>query len=60
MLAAYQKILDQSSTDGRRKFDIMYNYSKSYENRQKVKSKGNTLQNCSFCEGSSAINRIIF
>ena len=37
-------------TDGKRKIDILYNYSKKFSNRIKVPSIGTSMQNCSFCD----------
>lgn len=45
-----RRILDLCSTDGKRKIEIEYNYTKDYKNKQEFKSKGSSIQNCSFCD----------
>lgn len=45
-----RRILDVCSTDGKRKIEIEYNYSKNFEKDQGYKSKGSSIQNCSFCD----------
>ncbi|CAF0814066.1 unnamed protein product [Brachionus calyciflorus] len=45
-----RKILDLSSTDGKRKIDVCYSYAKDYKNGHKIKPRGSNLQNCSFCD----------
>lgn len=45
-----RRILDMCSTDGKRKIEIEYNYSKDFEKDQGFKSKGSSIQNCSFCD----------
>ena len=45
-----RKILDMYSTDGKRKLEILYSFSKRYRNRIKVPAIGAKLNNCSFCD----------
>ncbi|RNA05365.1 hypothetical protein BpHYR1_026670, partial [Brachionus plicatilis] len=45
-----RRILDLCSTDGKRKIEIEYNYSKNFQNEKEFKSKGSSIQNCSFCD----------
>ena len=45
-----RRVLDLYSTDGKRKVDIVYNYSKKYRNRIKTPSIGSSMNNCSFCD----------
>lgn len=45
-----RRVLDLYSTDGKRKVDIVYNYSKKYRNRIKTPSIGSSMHNCSFCD----------
>jgi len=45
-----RRVLDLYSTDGKRKIDIVYNYSKKYHNTIKTPSIGSSMENCSFCD----------
>ena len=45
-----RRVLDLYTTDGQRKVDIVYNYSKKYRNRIKTPSIGSSINNCSFCD----------
>lgn len=45
-----RRVLDLYTTDGKRKVDIVYNYSKKYRNRIKTPSIGSHIENCSFCD----------
>jgi hypothetical protein len=45
-----RRILDLYVTDGKRKIDILYSYSKLYKNKIKVPSIGTSIEDCSFCD----------
>lgn len=45
-----RKILDLYSTDGKRKLEILYSYSKKYKEKVKVPTFGTSLNHCSFCD----------
>lgn len=45
-----RRILDKYSTDGKRKLEILYNYSKNCRNEFKIPKSGTSLENCSFCD----------
>ena len=45
-----RRVLDLYTTDGKRKVDIVYNFSKKYKNRIKTPSIGSSIENCSFCD----------
>ena len=45
-----RRVMDLYTTDGKRKLDIIYNFSKKFKNKIKTPSIGTSLQNCSFCD----------
>lgn len=45
-----RRILDLCTTDGKRKIEILYNYSKKYQDKKKLPAKGASIQNCTFCD----------
>lgn len=45
-----RRILDLYSTDGKRKLEILYNYSKKYKNKIKIPTLGSSINNCCFCD----------
>ncbi len=45
-----RRVLDLYTTDGKRKVDIVYNYSKKYRNKIRTPSIGSSMHNCSFCD----------
>ena len=45
-----RRVLDTYATDGKRKIDICYNYSKKATSKEKVPSIGTSIKNCSFCD----------
>jgi hypothetical protein len=45
-----RRVLDLFVTDGKRKIEVLYNYSRRYKDKIKVPSIGTAMSNCSFCD----------
>lgn len=45
-----RKILDLYTTDGKRKLEILYSYSKNYKEKVRIPTLGTSLNHCSFCD----------
>lgn len=45
-----RRLLDLYMTDGQRKVEIVYNYSKKSKKKMKIPSIGSSILNCSFCD----------
>ena len=45
-----RRVLDLYVTDGKRKVDILYSYSKKNISKIKIPSIGSSIENCSFCD----------
>jgi hypothetical protein len=45
-----RRVLDLYETDGKRKVDIIYSYSKKANSIHKIPSRGTSIENCSFCD----------